>query len=264
MKEKILKKYNEFKLRNINYYKEAFQKSEFTFNWAACIFNSGWMIYRRMWFSAFACVIISRVFYYGVDFICPNFKYGHSIASLVMMLIIGFFGNSIYKAELKWKVKQGYHLSKNFNPTSLRSIVFISLIFVVMSPVMSAIAGFNASLKNTIIIPLLINLVIYGTAFFYEYHTYKNTEVEPKTESINQFLEKEGDDMSIIAAVVYYVLLALIIPIVITASLRMIGRKITAQLTAIADKIEKEGKQPTSNIAEKIISDANAAEKVKI
>ena len=251
MKEKILKKYNEFKLRNINYYKEAFQKSNFTFNWAACIFVHDWMIYRRMWFSALACLIISGILVYGINSLCPNSKYCYWLVSLIGHLLFGFFGNSIYKAELKWKVKQGFHLSKNFNPTSLRSLVFISVIGGVTSAVMVVASGFNESFRNIMIIPL-INLVIYGIAFCYEHHTYKNAEVEPKTENINQYLEKEGDDMSIIAAIGYYVLLGFIIPIIAITSIKMINKKITAQLTAIADKIENEGKQSALNIEEKV------------
>ena len=261
MKEKILKKYNEFKLRNINYYKEAFQKSSFTFNWAACIFEQNWMIYRRMWLSALAYYIISGILGYGINSLYPNFECRNLLVCLVLMPITGFFGNSIYKAELKWKIKQGYHLSKDFNPTSLRSSISIILIAKVANVIMAAVSGFSGeNFKSTVILPLLINLVIFGTAFCYEHHTYKNAEVEPKTENINQYLEKEGDDMSIIAAIGYYVLLALIIQFVAITSMRMIAKKITAQLTAIADEIDNKGKHPTLNIEEKVISDVNAAE----
>ena len=233
-----------------------------------------------MWFSTLAYLLISGILTQTISGICPNFKYCSLLVSFVLMIILGFCGNSIFKAELKWKIKQGYHLSKDFSPTSLRSLVLISLIAgvanaVITKALMPAVSGFseglgsnNNPMQKMLLVMYLIDIIIYGAAFLYEYCTYKNENVEPKIDDINQYLEKEGDDISIIAAIAYYfiivVLVGFIVPIVAVTSMRMIGKKIENQLATIADKIDNEGKQSALNVEEKIISDVNAIADSKI
>lgn len=243
MKEKILEKYNAFKVRNANYYKKAFLK--ITFNGAAFLFGTNWMLYRRMWFSAITYVIVSGILFSAVKIICQNDGLDPTnytaLAFLCMRLIIGYFSNSLYRVELKWKMRQGYHQSKDFSPTSLRSMVFVSVILVVTRFLLVGcfIPSLEAKIKEMPfgLADSLVTLSIYVVACLYEYRTYKNAA--PKKDDINQYLDKDGNDMSIIGAVACYFTLIVLISICSIVAMRLVSKKITNQLNSIAENIDK-------------------------
>lgn len=218
MKEKILEKYNTFKLRCTNYYKEAFLKldQKNTFNLAACVFGIYWMIYRRMWFSAIAYVIISAILILSTSAMCTFINYNcYKILFVSFLIAIGFFGNSIYLAEIKWKIKRGYHLSQDFNSTSLTSLILI----VLLSDFIKQFCGIVSAFGNNPSVNLkeyFIPIFIYLIVFYYEYHAYKNENTEVNRDDINRYLDKTGNDSpaiwaAIIAACYYLVVYTSII-----------------------------------------------------
>lgn len=211
MKEKILEKYNALKLRCANYYKDVFRKMDLenrsTFNWAACICGVYWMIYRRMWFSAAAYVVIVAILMVAASFLCAHTKFDlvpcYKCFLACFLVAIGFFGNSIYRAELKWKIKRGYHQHQDFRATSLMSVALVLLAYDIVEQLCGIVAAFgkgnSASFKGC-----FFPIFIYAIAFCCEYYTYKSedAETEPDESSINQYLEKEGDDWQTLGAVI--------------------------------------------------------------
>lgn len=208
MKEKILEKYNAFKVRNANYYKEAFlkldQENKTTFNLAACVFGVYWMIYRRMWFSAIAYVVINAILMYIASIMCSNYNgvvLRYNEFFVCFLIAIGFFGNSIYRAELKWKIKKGYHLSKDFSSTSLVSLILVTLFSDIVKQLHGVVSAFGndelASFKGH-----FTPVFIYAIVFCYEYYAYMNAEIEINEDSMNQYLEKKGDDKQAILAII--------------------------------------------------------------
>jgi len=95
---KDFRKYNAWKLRNISYYKVAFQKldqeNKTTFNWAAFVFGVYWLIYRRMWFSATAYVVINAILI-GITSVAYKNDFVLFFITVCLLIAIVFFGNSI-------------------------------------------------------------------------------------------------------------------------------------------------------------------------
>jgi hypothetical protein len=128
----------------VEYYVKAFKRldetGKHTWNWAACIFGSAWMAYRKMYLYALSFVIIIVVFrlcafslisfsMYG-NFLLPNlFKDQHPILYQsifvcswgICCVFTGYFGNALYYRAIKKKIRKGYHLLREYCPISILS-----------------------------------------------------------------------------------------------------------------------------------------------
>lgn len=127
------------------YYIKAFKRldetGKHTWNWAAFLFGSAWMAYRKMYLYTLFFTLISRVFelcvllylsfsVYGnlSLFRLPEDEYTGLYPSvlictwLVSSLFTGYFGNALYYRIVKKKIQKGYHLLQKYCPTSIPSI----------------------------------------------------------------------------------------------------------------------------------------------
>lgn len=257
MKEKISEKYEAFKVRNAAYYKKAFSKMEqkngCTFNWAACLLSTSWMIYRRMWFSLMAYTLVSIALSPVVSGIWSADGLPGSllrlISSLLVAAIMGFIGNSLYYMELQWKIKNGYHLKRDFSPTSVRCAVFVPIIGgIVIGTIETAAHVYTTAFPKGSSFGLsvagsAIMICIYAVICFWEHRKYRTVVIKTDKDSIKQYLDKKGSDnlTPVIWGAVYFFVLFFLMAIVAIAGMRFVGKKITNQLNTIADDIDKNG-----------------------
>ena len=128
------------KIERAQYYEKAFERLEkenkHTWNWAACLFSGGWLLYRKMYLYTFIYLLINAI--------CSLLLLGKDFKSLGMTEIIicmllqmfimcgfGYFGNRIYYHAVKKRISKGYHLLERYKPTSVLSAVFsLSAVFI--------------------------------------------------------------------------------------------------------------------------------------
>ncbi len=132
-----------------NYYLQAFHKIETqdknTWNWAAFFLGQTWMLFRKMYLYSFLIMTADTVLYMYLRSI-TNFSTDETqrplSAIFVMFLyialtriIFGAYGNRIYYRLVKSRIRSGYHLLKEYRPTTisaaLLSFFFPLFIFVI-------------------------------------------------------------------------------------------------------------------------------------
>ena len=127
------------------YYIKAFKRldktGKHTWNWAAFLFGSAWMAYRKMYLYALFFTLISKVFERCALLYLSFNVYGNLSSfrlledehtglylsvlictELVSGLFTGYFGNALYYRIVKKKIQKGYHLLQKYCPTSVPSI----------------------------------------------------------------------------------------------------------------------------------------------
>lgn len=136
------------------YYIKAFKRldetGKHTWNWAAFLFGSAWMAYRKMYLYTLFFVLIIVVFrlcafslvslsMYGT-FLSPDlFENQHPVLYQsifvcswgICCIFTGYFGNALYYNAIKKRIQKGYHLLQKYSPTSILSafaIIYCPLI----------------------------------------------------------------------------------------------------------------------------------------
>lgn len=130
------------------YYIKAFkrldERGKHTWNWAACIFGSAWMAYRKMYLYAFLFFIICGVFNYCTFSLIAFNVYGNFLPFnllenehprlylfaevccwIIGRIFTGYFGNALYYSAVKKKIQKGYHLLQKYRPTSIPSALIV-------------------------------------------------------------------------------------------------------------------------------------------
>lgn len=113
-----------------DYYVKAFKRldetGKHTWNCAAFFFGGTWMLYRKMYLY-FICLHI-LLWIAGVFFGVIVFGAGSQhmkafgwLIEICVHLLFGYFGNSLYYASVKEKIKEGFHLMEQYRPTSISS-----------------------------------------------------------------------------------------------------------------------------------------------
>ncbi len=128
----------------VEYYIKAFKRldktGKHTWNWAAFLFRSAWMAYRKMYLYALSFAFIFGIFEYCAFSLVAFNVYGsfsslhrleteHQVLYLVVKfccwiiegIFTGYFGNALYYSVIKKKIRKGYHLLKKYLPTSIPS-----------------------------------------------------------------------------------------------------------------------------------------------
>lgn len=128
------------------YYLKAFKRldeyGKHTWNWAAFLFGSSWMAYRKMYLYALFLSIITGIFEFCACLLLSFNIYGHLVSRhlleneypylylfvilcpyIISGVFVGYFGNAMYHRTIKKKIKKGYHLLEKYSPTSIPSIL---------------------------------------------------------------------------------------------------------------------------------------------
>lgn len=97
--------------KKADYYLEKFRKiadGAITINWAAFIFSSTWLLYRKMYLQYFILYGISFLIGIIIAFIPKLIPYTNEITIIYMVIysfFYMFFGNTLYKKHIEKKIK---------------------------------------------------------------------------------------------------------------------------------------------------------------
>jgi len=128
------------------YYAKAFKRldetGKRTWNWAAFLFGHAWMFYRKMYLYGFLFFMASGILQNCIPgitaFIVCDESSNVSIlendypitywsvmccSEILVRVLMGYFGNSMYYSAVKKKIRKGYHLLDKYCPTSIPSIL---------------------------------------------------------------------------------------------------------------------------------------------
>jgi hypothetical protein len=130
-----------------NVYKRIAAGHKYSFNWCAFLFNSGWLIYRKMYLYSLLyfilmtlCQIILGLFSFyvtesiSITYIKILFIILTWFLSFAPIIALGFIGNWLYVRQIHKKIDRGYHKAnlKSVDgitlwlPTVMFLIIFIS------------------------------------------------------------------------------------------------------------------------------------------
>lgn len=152
-----------------DYYIEAFRKLEnekkHSWNWAAAIFGTTWLIYRKMYLYAFLFLLLD-IFAVFIVYSATSEKIGSDyfvdrstfeliycgIIGTISILFFGRYGNSLYYKIIKKKVAKGYHLLDEYHSYSISVIamaIIVSICFEALnSETPDKIPGVNVLWEN--------------------------------------------------------------------------------------------------------------------
>jgi len=195
MKERFSKIFELWNQRNTEYYQEVFEKLEkenkLTFNFAAAFFNVMWLIFRKMYGWAILLGVINTGLKIFLRMLCPSLP-GLTVF-LIMFVIFGFFGNTLYYKRVKFQVSKGYANMPDYNPIDPISGIFVVIILnfaILMLPVVLA-----GTYEKKLILILVSSFVIaVSWAINYrKFHSQESGEpIEVTEESVNQYLKKSS------------------------------------------------------------------------
>ncbi|MBQ3564645.1 MAG: DUF2628 domain-containing protein [Alphaproteobacteria bacterium] len=152
-----------------DYYIEAFRKLEngkkHSWNWAAAIFGTTWLIYRKMYLYAFLFLLLD-VFAVFIVYSATSEKIGSDYfvdrstfeaiyvwgIGAISFLFFGYYGNRLYYKAVKKKISKGYHLLNRYHSYSISIIamtIIVSICFEALnSETPDKIPGINVLLEN--------------------------------------------------------------------------------------------------------------------
>ena len=119
------------------YYIKAFKRldktGKHTWNWAAFLFGSQWMLYRKMYLYSCLFLVIS-VMLSPLPIILSKHlllikSESDDILSIMIFfwfipnVLLGYFGNAVYYKAIEKRIQKGYHLLDKYCPTSIPSIL---------------------------------------------------------------------------------------------------------------------------------------------
>ena len=120
MKERFSRIFELWNQRNIGFYKECFKKLETenktSFNYIAGISPVMWMVFRKMygWATLFTLIFAGINAILSAFF--PSATRVTSISRfLIIFVVFGFFGNTLYLKHVKSKVEKRYSEIEDYN-----------------------------------------------------------------------------------------------------------------------------------------------------
>ena len=121
-----------------SYYKKAFEsikQGKIKWNWAAAVFGPFWFLYHKMYLYFFILILTTlglshiAAFQYDsllsaplgiIDALLMDFEYNNILLfhGIMYALLIGFKGNNILLFHVKSRIKNNYHIWKDYNGTT--------------------------------------------------------------------------------------------------------------------------------------------------
>lgn len=203
MKGRFFRIFELFNQRNTRYYQKAFDKLEkknkTTFNFAAAFGSSAWLVFRKMYGWAALFILV----YCGIQEVLLALCKGpitQNISLIVLyfisIIVLGFFGNTLYYKDVKSKIAKGYAEMDRYNlidpigGIGLSGIVYwLCAIFLGIFELMGVI---SQSIGNLLI--TAIGVVFVAIPWAINYRKFRSQEsvelVEVAGESVNRYLEK--------------------------------------------------------------------------
>lgn len=118
------------------YYIKAFKRlsetGKHTWNWAAFLFGSMWMLYRKMYLYGFLFlftnVILSRLAVIPIALLSIKSDLAFILLFVTFFwflpnVLLGYLGNAMYYEAIEKRIQKGYHLLDKYCPTSIPSIL---------------------------------------------------------------------------------------------------------------------------------------------
>ncbi len=210
MKERVSRIFEIWNRRNIDYYKEAFEKLKKerpVFNFVAAFFPFQWLVFRKMYGYAISIIAGSML----LQLILYSFFESLTKKACVPMLlftvisvILGFCGNALYFKTIKTRIAQGY--------LKIKTNDAISPIFSVLPAIAASITAYFMSyssffgLKPITAVNVLpgfsmMFFVLIAWAVDYKMDSLRESWVSTEFEKkfVNQYLEKsDSKNMSIV------------------------------------------------------------------
>lgn len=122
MKNRFSKMFEIWNQRNIDFYKESFDKqnkeNKLQFNFVAAFFNIMWLVFRKMYRLAILFSAGFLAVHSAIITLCEeiNTKISVSIMfSIIMFVGFGFFGNTLYNKHVKSQISKGYNKISDYN-----------------------------------------------------------------------------------------------------------------------------------------------------
>ena len=261
MKSRFLRIFDRWNKRNVEYYKESFEKldgNKLTFNFAAAFGNVLWLIYRKMYGWAMLVTLINA----GIQIFMrmlpstPSALSGISILSfLIWFLGFGFFGNTFYYKHVKSQVSKGYAKMPDYNTIDpiWSLIVFgvvVPCLLGILSGVMLIIGKGTVPQNSLAVLSVLLQVLILSIPRAMDQKKFRQQEsskpLKVTEKSIDQFLGKS--DPKHIGIAVCVLIISMIFSIASTYVImkESLNSNIKNQVSEIAKKIEKTSKDSQS------------------
>ncbi len=245
--------------RNTEYYKESFERLEkenkTTFNFAAAFFPITWMMFRKMYGWAVLLVLVTSGIHGVLPALCQNRE--ERIISLVvfwlvLFIVFGSWGNTLYYKNIKSKIAKGYAEITNYNPIDpIGGIVIIGVIISILKWIISGIliaAKVSSSADDCVSPSLYVFFIAILWAINYKKcHAQESAEpVEVTEESVNKYLERANPKrltvslgVATVAYLISFLLLLSMMSVFAVAGMKATGDKIKQQLDKIAEEVDK-------------------------
>ena len=146
------------------YYLKEFKKiddGKITWNWSSCLFLPYWLIYRKIYSGIWKLAILlicTILFCVALAEIIPQ-NIVFLLGVLMLLIAGGTLGNRWYYSTVKYRIQKGYHLYKEYKPTTVPL-----LLIQVLCPIADKLTtASNVSAQHFILFRLLgiIILIVY-------------------------------------------------------------------------------------------------------
>ncbi len=247
MKERFSRIFELWNQRNIGFYKECFKKLETenktSFNYIAGISPVMWMVFRKMygWATLFTLIFAGINAILSAFF--PSATRVTSISRfLIIFVVFGFIGNTLYLKHVKSKVEKGYAEIQDYNSIDpIWSVLYVGLLVFAGSFFMLLI-GKGVPLWGVNLIGVVVQLLIISIPWMIDCKKCCSQEIaaplQVNEESIGKYLEK-ANSQKMFAAVWVLIACLLITGVSGIVAAKMVGEQIQSRLEKISEDLDK-------------------------
>jgi hypothetical protein len=116
---------------------------KFRWNWGAFVGGPLWLAYRKMYLYSFVCLMLIVLFVIGIIPFDQEVRFDAAsdapkrlllLSQLFLSIFFGFWGNNLYYRSIRKKIKEGYHVCKEYKSTNIL-IVYCFVLFFILMPI---------------------------------------------------------------------------------------------------------------------------------